>query len=829
MKRLLVATCVCATMVMIGHDCPATAAGSTPFTGTPVAIPGLIAASGFDNGGEGVAYHDTTSGNKGGVYRSTDVDLEPSADGGYNIGKIEVGEWLNYSVTVATAGTYSAVFRVASLGQGGTFHLEMNGVNVTGALAVPNTGGWQIWQSVTRTIALTAGAKTARLVMDTSSPAGVVGNLNSMRFTLTAGVSTPYGGTPVSLPGRVQAENFDNGGEGVAYHETTSGNSGGAFRSTDVDLEPASSGGYNVGWTAAGEWLKYSVTVGASGLYTLNMRVASEGGGGTFHIEMNGINVSGSVAVPYTGGWQNWLTVSRPVTLSAGPQIARLVMDTIGSQAVANFDWFEVVSTATPPGGVTTTVPAGGNLQAAIDAAQPGDTLLLAPGAVYRGSFVLPLKGGSSYITIRSGAPDAVLPAAGVRIGPQNAPNLAKIEGGYASSSAFITAAGAHHYRLMFLEIVSTYAATDIIRLGDGSSSQRTLASVAHDLIVDRCYIHGDAINGQKRGIALNSAATTISNSYISDIKSSIQDSQAIGGWNGPGPYLILNNYLEASGENLMFGGTDPYIPYLVPSDITVRQNYLSKPLAWRGQPWIVKNLLELKNAQRVTIDGNLLENNWAAAQQGYAVVFTPRNQNGTAPWSVVQQVQFTNNVIRHVAAVFNLLGNDNYYSSKTTNAITIRNNLVLDVNTATWGGNGRFLLINGGQNITVDHNTVFTDGAGVLVAYGVPVTAFTFTNNIVPDNGMAIYGDGGVAAGNPTIARYFPSGVFRRNVFIAGQSSTYPADNYYPSSIAEVQFVDLVNGNYRLGPTSPYLSLATDGKDIGLDQNAMEVLIRFQ
>ena len=146
--------------------------------------------------------------------------------------------------------------------------------------------------------------------------------------------------------------------------------------------------------------------------------------------------------------------------------------------------------------------------------------------------------------------------------------------------SAFVTAPGAHHYRLQFLEIVNTYANTDIIKLGAQDSTQTSLASVAHDLIVDRCYIHGDPVNGQKRGIALNSATTTIVNSYISNIKSSQSDAQAIQGSNGPGPYLIANNYLEASGENIMFGGADPYIANLVPSDITIRQNYISKPLS---------------------------------------------------------------------------------------------------------------------------------------------------------------------------------------------------------------------------------------------------------
>ena len=353
---------------------------------------------------------------------------------------------------------------------------------------------------------------------------------------------------------------------------------------------------------------------------------------------------------------------------------------------------------------------------------------------------------------------------------------------------------------------------------------QTSLGTVPHDLIVDRCYIHGDPVNGQKRGIALNSAATTIVGSYISDIKSSHEDAQAIMGANGPGPYQILNNYLEAAAENILFGGADPNISGLVPADITIQQNYISKPLAWRSQGWIVKNLIELKNAQRVTINGNLLENNWAAAQQGFAVVLTPRNQDNTAPWTVVQQVQFTNNIVRHVASVFNVLGNDNINASLTTNAITIRNNLFLDVSRASWGGSGWFLLTSGGRDITVDHNTVFTDGTSVVYADGAGVVGFTFTNNIVPDNAWAIMG-GGASPGNGTIGAYYPGAIIRRNVFIAGQSRIYPTDNFYPATIEEVGFADIAGGNYRLKLSSPYMGAATDGTAIGGDQSAVVAL----
>ena len=236
-----------------------------------------------------------------------------------------------------------------------------------------------------------------------------------------------------------------------------------------------------------------------------------------------------------------------------------------------------------PPTGTTITVPSGGNLQAAIDSAHPGDTILLAPGATYLGGFILRAKSGASYITIRSAAPDSALPADGVRIGPQYASQLPKIQGGLLGVPAFKTDPGAHHWRLQFLELVDTWADGNIVELGDGSSLQNTLAVVPHDLIVDRCYIHGDPTNGQKRGIALNSASTSIINSHFSDIKSAHNDAQAIAGWNGPGPYTIVNNYLEASGENLIFGGADPWIPNLVPSDIVIRHNHIAKQPSWRG------------------------------------------------------------------------------------------------------------------------------------------------------------------------------------------------------------------------------------------------------
>ncbi|HMF93287.1 MAG TPA: carbohydrate-binding protein [Vicinamibacterales bacterium] len=815
MRRVVSCVCFCAAAAMVSGR-PTIAATSAPFTGTAAAIPGTIAASDFDNGGEGVAYHDTTSGNTGGVYRQTDVDLEASTEGGYDLMKVRAGEWLNYTVNIASAGSYTATFRVASRGQGGTFHVEFDGTNVTGAITVPNTGGWQTWQSVSTTVTLSAGTQIAHLVMDSNGASGGIGNLASMTFMqATPTGSTPFTGTAVSLPGVVQAEDFDDGGEGIAYHDATSGNSTGAYRSTDVDIEPAASGGYDVCKVRPGEWLKYSVNVTGTGSYTVNFLVASLGQGGTFHLEMNGVDVTGSVTVPDTGGWQNWQTVSRTVSLTAGPQIARLVMDTMAA-SVGNFDSIEFVAgTPTPaptPTGGTINVPAGGDLQAAIDAAQPGDTIVLDAGATYPGSFILRAKGGSSFITIQSSAPASSVPPDGVRVTPANAGQLAKVEGGVAGMAAFITEPGAHHYRLLLLEIVSTYAENQIVEVG--GYGLNTFDDVPHDLVFDRCYIHGDPANGAKRGILLNAAATSVINSYISDIKSAESDSQAIGISDGPGPFTIANNYLEASGENVMIGGSDPSIPYLVPSDITISGNTIRKQPGWVYEGWIVKNLIEFKNAQRVTIDGNLIEYCWAAEQQGYAFMITPVNQDGGAPWAMVQHLQFTNNVVRHVASVADVLGiAPNTWT--VTNDVVFQNNLFLDVSSANWGGAGVMLTADGGQNIVFDHNTLFTDGTSVVFADDPPTTGFVFTNNVVPDNAWAIMGSN-ASPGNGTIAMYFPGAIVAANAFIQGSAGGYPIANYFPASWNDVGFSNLAGGDYRLSASSPYVNAATDGGPIG-------------
>ncbi len=162
----------------------------------------------------------------------------------------------------------------------------------------------------------------------------------------TPSYAAPYLGSPSAIPGKIEAENYDTGGEGVAYHDTDAGNSGGQYRPTEgVDIESCSDtgGGYNVGWTNAGEWLEYTVNVSTAGTYNIETRVASASTGGTCYIEFNGVNKTGNITVPVTGGWQNWTTVNATAILSAGTQIMRFYEVTSGY----NVNYFNITAAST--------------------------------------------------------------------------------------------------------------------------------------------------------------------------------------------------------------------------------------------------------------------------------------------------------------------------------------------------------------------------------------------------------------------------------------------------------------------------------------------------
>src|SRR5437867_716850 len=439
--------------------------------------------------------------------------------------------------------------------------------------------------------------------------------------------------------------------------------------------------------------------------------------------------------------------------------------------------------------GSTITVPAGGDFQGALNRALFGDTIALQAGATYSGNFTLPAKSGSGWIIIRTSAPDSSLPAQGHRITPSYVASMPRIVTPNANA-AISAAQGAHHYRFVGVEITVNSGVSNfgLVVLDDGNTS--TLANVPSNIILDRVYVHGQPNDTLRRGVAMNSATTAVIDSYISDVHEAGADTQAIACWNGPGPFKISNNYLEAAGENVIFGGADPAVTNLVPSDIEIRGNYFFKPTAWRNSSWTVKNILEMKNAQRVLIDGNVLEHNWPQAQNGYSILFTVRNQSGGAPWSVVQDITFTHNIVRHVSSAFNMHGTDDLHSSQQTYRILISNNVFEDVSDANWGGFGNLVQsIRNPIDVTVEHNTAFPTNADVIGG-DTPTTHFIFRNSICAVGRWGVAGD--FHYGDPlgALSTYFPGAVFTKNALQGGDPSQYPAGNFFPSTMNAVGFV---------------------------------------
>jgi len=345
---------------------------SSPYSGTPIALPATASfeASKFDKGGQGVAYKDLTQGNAGGQFRTTeDVDIIASTDapgGPYAINNFQTGEWLAYTVNVAESKNYDLAIRASSnQTTPAAFHIEVDGANVTGSIAVPKTATWTTFQWVVgkQNVPLTAGKHVLKVVSEQQ-----YFNINAIRATLSAAqpttpppaasyTGTPYTGTPIALPKAFEASKFDKGGQNVAYKDLTAGNAGGQFRTTeDVDIiasTDAPGGPYAVNNFQTGEWLAYSVNVPTNGNYDLAIRASSnQTTPAAFHIELDGTNVTGSIPVPQPVNWTTFQWVGKQnVPLTAGKHVVKVVSE----KQYFNMSAVSVLASAAPTTPPTTT------------------------------------------------------------------------------------------------------------------------------------------------------------------------------------------------------------------------------------------------------------------------------------------------------------------------------------------------------------------------------------------------------------------------------------------------------------------------------------------
>jgi hypothetical protein len=534
----------------------------------------------------------------------------------------------------------------------------------------------------------------------------------------------------------------------------------------------------------------------------------------------------------------------------------------------------------TPAPGATIAVAAGGDFQSALNSAQCGDTITLQAGATFSGNFLVPAKNcdAAHWIIIRTSAADSALPPEGTRITPcfagvaslpgrpsfacSSTKNvMAKIVYAGFGSQPLQLASGINYVRFLGLEITRTSPGNVIYDLVSLQNS-----GPADHLIFDRVWIHGTAQDETTRGLALGgSTYVGVVDSFFSDfhcvaISGACGDSQAIDGGLGDlpmGPYKIVDNYLEAAGENLMFGGGPAT---QTPQDIEIRLNYFFKPLMWMrgrpgfvggtsGNPFIVKNHLEFKNAVRVLFEGNVLQNAWGGFSQiGYSILLTPKNQNGHCAVCVVHDITIRYSTISHVGGGI-VMGNGRSDSGALPIGAwneSIHDLVIDDVSATAYNGGGYFFEeVNGNplsalHDVAVNHVTaVGTDVSAMLVSgndlTNPPMSHFSWTNNILA-TGIGVISTGGGSencayhAGGPggILTSCYSPYVFRQNALIA-PTGKWPTGNFAPATIGTVHFVDYNNGsggNYQLQSNSPYKNAGSDGTDLGADTSALNSLI---
>ncbi len=517
-----------------------------------------------------------------------------------------------------------------------------------------------------------------------------------------------------------------------------------------------------------------------------------------------------------------------------------------------------------PTGGTTWAAHTPAQLTSALNAAAPGDIIVLDAGRTYVGNFYLTAKSNpnNKWIYIMSSAIAKL--AAGHRVAPADAVHMPRIVTTNVIA-AFQVNGGANHYRLAGLEMTtaSTYCQTGrncMTYFLVGSQSYPT--PLPDSIVIDRCFIHGNPKHDLQSGVTGNATNFAVVDSYLSAIHSKGLDSQAFAAYDTPGPIKLVNNYLSAAGENIMFGGAGGNGNRGVPSDIEIRRNHLLKPLSWLplslSGKMVVKNAFECKSCQRVLFDSNTITNVWANGQNGFAIVLTVRtSQSGDS--AVVNDITITNNILNNVAGGFNSLaaddqcGSSSYPNCKNAGSQDrwyIANNQITFYDPALPGGykNSMLALMPGWNNMAnvqgQMRNVVFQHNTGIPPA-STPCWDSTYfsagaqtpplnnlTNNIwlldnvfcrQPFGDWGLQGTSGLTQymGYPSTPPYDLTQRFYGNVMYAAPGDkvqSYPPHNY--ATPVPFTYVNPLFDDFQL--LTPYWTDTSDGKLTGVDYSLL-------
>lgn len=509
------------------------------------------------------------------------------------------------------------------------------------------------------------------------------------------------------------------------------------------------------------------------------------------------------------------------------------------------------------------------SVQTAIDDAAYGDVIVLQAGSTYTGKFTLPNRGGGSAYTyiVSSACPEiggTGLPAAGTRVTGNSgmAAILCPGTGGYYTPAVYADN-GADHFRFIGIEFTAPINSVNpcywMIQFGDNSTIV-TATDIPSHMIVDRCYVHPNDMSGDttalgmvQHAIVVNCNNFAIVDSRVENIYAAGYDCQTLNIITSSGPLLIHNNYLEACGENILFGGGLPASGIvsrggIVPSDVTITNNHIYKRTSWmtatvNGTSLDVKNCIEFKCAQRVLVDSNFILNHWSAGQQ-FAIPLTPRTNSGVGdgpplfPWCIVQDITITNNNFNQVYGVLNMLGADNIDNSGPMDRVLFRNNLVVLANltgsTQTQrvfqGGYGPSTPRGGARvscgNVVIDHNTIVgaphatgSTMIGFDDNYSIDFSPLVCSNNVMIATTYGVIASGG-GSGSAALTGGCTAWNWSENVMLQASASGWPATTHFMSASA-IGFVNSsleTPAGYALASASSLSSSGVNGSGLAID-----------
>jgi hypothetical protein len=469
--------------------------------------------------------------------------------------------------------------------------------------------------------------------------------------------------------------------------------------------------------------------------------------------------------------------------------------------------------------------------------------IILATGTTCTGPYKLPSHtGGTGWILIK-GPNYASLPPSGTRVNLSDAALMPQVkygEDGIAHVGAFSAQTGAQRYRIIGINMVQdSTISPNWAFVVMGYNAQNALNTGY--IILDRVIIRDtDSNHSSIRGVYADAQLghTALIDSYVAGIKTLDQDTQAWLSISNPGPILVQNNFLEATGENLMLGGGDPASESVMPKDVTIKRNTFSKHSTWWGSlSFLTKCLLELKLGVRVLIEGNdFLNMPWN--EEGYAFRLTVRNSDNTASYSDVSDITIRYNLLKNVTNAFLVLATDNGYRSKHSKRWHIHNNLIYGLGWLCGGGAacgtfwGDFTDVSTCtdptptcklEDLTISHNTVDDIGDRLFYVDQTGAQGFDFRDNLMNVNG-------GRGAFNPLLyGTNFLSDTYsttytwtnNRLAGIAGEEDTalYPQSiNSYSSSHTNFLWTNRGTRDYTLQAASPAKGAAYDGTDQGVN-----------